>query len=238
MQQLPLQHGGELRHLHDEPCGRQREPLRRLPQRILYGRGHQGRKEPHHIAGTWRRTAGTASPAMPAPPQASPAGRAAPMSTSRPTRTARPVTTARPRPDYHAAARSGDRHPVQQLPHQHRRELYHLYDEPRGGQRQPLRRLPQRLVYGRRHQGRARHRVVSGPCRDRRPGLHHLPRQRGSFTSWAGGTYVHQASDTNCSSCHNGTTAPGMTTPPHIPVPASSAATATPTRRRASSPTR
>ncbi len=39
----------------------------------------------------------------------------------------------------------------------------------------------------------------------------------GSFTSWSGGTYVHQATDTNCSSCHNGTTATGMTTPPHIP---------------------
>ena len=38
-----------------------------------------------------------------------------------------------------------------------------------------------------------------------------------SFTSWAGGTYVHLATDTNCSSCHNGTTALGMTTPPHIP---------------------
>ncbi len=38
-----------------------------------------------------------------------------------------------------------------------------------------------------------------------------------SFTSWAGGTYIHQASDTNCISCHNGTTATGMTTPPHIP---------------------
>ena len=39
-----------------------------------------------------------------------------------------------------------------------------------------------------------------------------------SYASWAGGTYVHQASDTNCSSCHNGTTALGMTTPPHVPV--------------------
>ena len=38
------------------------------------------------------------------------------------------------------------------------------------------------------------------------------------FTSWAGGTYVHQPADTNCSTCHNGTTATGMTTPPHIPV--------------------
>ncbi|MFX7945957.1 cytochrome c3 family protein, partial [Acinetobacter baumannii] len=26
------------------------------------------------------------------------------------------------------------------------------------------------------------------------------------FTSWAGGLYVHQASDTNCNSCHNGRT--------------------------------
>ncbi|WP_206527540.1 cytochrome c3 family protein, partial [Methylocystis sp. MJC1] len=39
-----------------------------------------------------------------------------------------------------------------------------------------------------------------------------------TFTSWAGGVYQHQASDTNCSSCHNGTTATGQTTPPHIPV--------------------
>ncbi len=39
-----------------------------------------------------------------------------------------------------------------------------------------------------------------------------------TFTSWAGGVYTHQPSDTNCSSCHNGTTATGNTTPPHIPV--------------------
>ena len=38
------------------------------------------------------------------------------------------------------------------------------------------------------------------------------------FVSWAGGTYVHLPTDTNCSSCHNGTTATGLTTPPHIPV--------------------
>src|SRR5262249_32704248 len=40
-----------------------------------------------------------------------------------------------------------------------------------------------------------------------------------TFTSWAGGTFTHAATDTNCSSCHNGTTATGMKTPPHIPVP-------------------
>jgi hypothetical protein len=39
-----------------------------------------------------------------------------------------------------------------------------------------------------------------------------------AFASWAGGTFTHAATDTNCSSCHNGTTATGMTTPPHIPV--------------------
>src|SRR5215475_10627004 len=39
-----------------------------------------------------------------------------------------------------------------------------------------------------------------------------------TFASWSGGSFVHAATDTNCSSCHNGTTATGMTTPPHIPV--------------------
>ena len=30
-----------------------------------------------------------------------------------------------------------------------------------------------------------------------------------TFTSWAGGKFTHAATDTNCSSCHNGTTATG-----------------------------
>ena len=90
---------------------------------------------------------------------------------------------------------------------------------PHGGQRQPLRLLPQRFVHRRGNHGRARYRVVPRPRRDRRPRLHHLPRQRGlGFTSWAGGKFTHAATDTNCSSCHNGTTATGLTTPPHIPV--------------------
>ncbi|PMZ18045.1 cytochrome c3 family protein, partial [Pseudomonas sp. FW306-02-F08-AA] len=38
-----------------------------------------------------------------------------------------------------------------------------------------------------------------------------------SFSSWAGATYNHQAADTNCSICHNGSNALGLTTPPHIP---------------------
>ena len=41
------------------------------------------------------------------------------------------------------------------------------------------------------------------------------------FTTWAGATYAHAAGDTNCANCHNGTTATGKTTPPHIPVAAS-----------------
>ncbi|MDE2364589.1 MAG: hypothetical protein KGM42_18070 [Hyphomicrobiales bacterium] len=39
-----------------------------------------------------------------------------------------------------------------------------------------------------------------------------------SFASWSGGAYVHAATDTNCATCHNGTTALGLTTPPHIPT--------------------
>src|SRR5262249_33881363 len=39
-----------------------------------------------------------------------------------------------------------------------------------------------------------------------------------TFASWGGETFVHAETDTNCSNCHNGTTATGMTTPPHIPV--------------------
>jgi hypothetical protein len=46
----------------------------------------------------------------------------------------------------------------------------------------------------------------------------HATAKSGGYVSWVGGGYVHSASDTNCSSCHNGTTATGHTTPPHVPV--------------------
>ncbi|HLJ78350.1 MAG TPA: hypothetical protein VKT75_13090 [Acidobacteriaceae bacterium] len=46
----------------------------------------------------------------------------------------------------------------------------------------------------------------------------HATAQSGGYVSWAGGIYVHQPTDTNCSACHNGVTATGETTPPHIPV--------------------
>ena len=39
-----------------------------------------------------------------------------------------------------------------------------------------------------------------------------------AFVSWSGGIYTHAAADTNCSNCHNGTTATGLKTPPHVPV--------------------
>ena len=38
------------------------------------------------------------------------------------------------------------------------------------------------------------------------------------FASWTGGKYTHASTDTNCSNCHNGTTATGLKTPPHVPV--------------------
>lgn len=39
-----------------------------------------------------------------------------------------------------------------------------------------------------------------------------------SFASWANASYTHLPTDTNCVVCHNGSVAPGMTSPPHIPV--------------------
>ncbi|WP_315747738.1 MULTISPECIES: hypothetical protein, partial [unclassified Bradyrhizobium] len=46
----------------------------------------------------------------------------------------------------------------------------------------------------------------------------HAKAASGGFTSWGGAGYKHAATDTNCATCHNGKTALGMTTPPHIPV--------------------
>ena len=115
-----------------------------------------------------------------------------------------------------AAAHPDRRRPVQQLPHQHGGELHHLHDEPRGGERQPLRLLPQRLLHEPGHHGRAGHGVVPRPRGDQRPGLLDLPQEHDQLRRAR--TFAHAATDTNCSSCHNGTTATGMTTPPHIPT--------------------
>ncbi len=108
---------------------------------------------------------------------------------------------------------------MQQLPHQHGPKLRHLHDEPLGGQRQPLRFLPQRILYGEGTKGAQG--TASFPGHVATGGKDcitcHASAASG-FTSWSGGTYVHLPTDTNCSSCHNGTTATGLTTPPHIPV--------------------
>ena len=112
-----------------------------------------------------------------------------------------------------------DRRPVQQLPYQYRGELRHLHDEPFGGQREPLQLLSQRLVHAAKAQKvrRAPRRIqitwrrtdgIAPPATRARPQASRVG---------LGGKYIHQASDTNCSTCHNGTIAIGMTTPPHIP---------------------
>ncbi|MGJ5201419.1 hypothetical protein ACQR1E_31755, partial [Bradyrhizobium sp. HKCCYLRH1030] len=46
----------------------------------------------------------------------------------------------------------------------------------------------------------------------------HAKAASGGFTSWGGAAFKHAATDTNCATCHNGKTAQGMTTPPHIPT--------------------
>ena len=69
------------------------------------------------------------------------------------------------------------------------------------------------------HRGRAGHRLVPRSCADewRDCSTCHAG-AASAFASWAGGAFTHAATDTNCSNCHNGTTATGMKTPPHIPV--------------------
>jgi len=48
----------------------------------------------------------------------------------------------------------------------------------------------------------------------------HTKAQSGGYVSWAGtGTFTHTAADAGiCASCHNGTTATGESSPPHVPV--------------------
>ncbi len=210
MQHMPYQHGAEFHHLHDEPSGGERQPVRRLPQRLLCIAGDQGRVRDRVIS----RPCGDQRPGLPHLPCRS-SGGLHQLGRRRPTPSAKrhellelPQRHHRDR-QYDAAAHPGDRRPVQQLPRQHRGELYHLHDEPPGGERQPVRHLPQRILCVPGDQGRAGNRVISGPCGDGR--LDCATCHAGAattFTSWAGATYVHQPSDTNCTNCHNGLTAP------------------------------
>ena len=112
--------------------------------------------------------------------------------------------------------------PVQQLPHQYGGEFHDLHD----GRDQAMRRsapadaiLSQRLITGEGTKGALG--TASYPDHVATNGRDCVTchSQRGSaFASWAGGKFTHASTDTNCSSCHNGTTATGMKTPPHIPV--------------------
>ena len=221
MRQLPHQYGYELRHLHDEALGGERQPLRLLPQRFLHVRRHQ-RRAGHGLICRPRgddRTRLHHLPRQRGHDLHQLGRRRLCPSAERHQLLELPQRHDRDR-QHHAAAYPGDRRPVQQLPHQYGDEFRHLHDDPFGGERQPLRRLPQRLVHRARHQGRDRARRhipatwrpmvrTASPATPARP--------RPSPVGRAA-TYVHQPSDTNCSSCHNGTTATGNTTPPHIPV--------------------
>ncbi len=109
---------------------------------------------------------------------------------------------------YDAAAHSGHRRPVQQLPHQYRDELCHLHDEPLGGERQPLRSCHNGSYTSQGTKGAQG--TASYPGHVATAGRDCVTCHAAAattFTSWAGGTYAHQPSDTNCSTCHNGTTA-------------------------------
>ena len=132
--------------------------------------------------------------------------------------------------------------PVQQLPHQHGSKLHHLHDEPRGGERRAA-ATPATTVRSPARAPRARMGTASYPGHVATNGRDcvscHASAVSAASPAGPAARFAHAATDTNCSSCHNGTTATGLKTPPHIPGPGrSSAATATPTRRRASPPTR
>jgi hypothetical protein len=80
------------------------------------------------------------------------------------------------------AAYPGDGTPVQQLSRQYGGEFHDLYDEPHGGQRQPMRLLPQRIVYRAGHQRRSGEGWRAYPDRGSR--LHLLPRQYNELRQW------------------------------------------------------
>ena len=194
VQQLPHQYGVELHHLHDEPYGGERQPLRRLPQRrrtpARARKGAQGTASYAGHVATDGRDCSTCH-ARAAPP-ASPAGPAASTPTRRPTPTARAATTARRQPARRRRRTFRRHRAVQQLPHQYGGELHHLHDEPYGGEREPLRRLPQRRrTPARARKGALGHGVVCRPRRDQRPDCAtcHASAAATSFTSWAGGIY-------------------------------------------------
>jgi hypothetical protein len=156
VQQLPQQYGSKLHDLHDESYGGQHQPVRRLPQRFLYQPRHEGCAG-HGIvrrprADQWRRLHNLPRQRGLNVHQLDGGG-------SRTCGDRHQLLELPQRDDgdrqYHAASHPDDRDSMQQLPHQYGSELYDLHNEPHGGQRQPVRCLPQRFLHEPRHQRRS-----------------------------------------------------------------------------------
>ena len=241
VQQLPHQYGGELRHLRDEPFGGERGPLRRLPQRLVY-RGGQQRRAGHGVVSQsrgHRRTRLRHLPCQRGQQLHQLGGRKIRPRCERHQLLELPQRHAGAGAD-DAAACPGHRRPVQQLPHQYGDQLRHLHDEPLGGERRPLRLLPQRLVHGEGTKGAlgtasyAGHVATTGrdciTCHaSAATSLHQLGRRRLRPPAERHQLLeLPQRDDRDRQ--HHAAAYPGR--------PASSAAIATPTRRRVSSPTR
>ena len=187
VQQLPHQYGAELHKLHNESLGGERQPLRLLSQRFLHRSGHQGRARDGFV----RRSRSNQWYGL----RHLPCQRGHRLHQL----DRRQIYSCGHRHQllelsqwhhgdraYHAAAHPGDGRSVQQLPHQYRAELCDLHDEPLGGEREPLRLLPQWLVHRRGDQGCARDWILPWSRRHQRQGLHHLPCQRRHQASPAG----------------------------------------------------
>ena len=202
--------------------GRQRQPLRLLPQRLVHRRRHQGRAGhrsfPGHVATngsdcvTCHTSAASAFTSW-AGGKFTHAATDTNCSSCHNGTTATGMTTPPHIPVTGIQCSNCHTNTAASF------ATYTMGVQSHRGQRQPLRLLPQRLLHRPRHQGRAGHRVVRRPRRDQRQDCVTCHASAASaFASWAGGKFTHAATDTNCSSCHNGTTATGMKTPPHIPV--------------------
>ena len=180
VQQLPHQYRAELCDVHDESLGGERQPLRLLSQRLLHGRGDQGRPR-HRLSAGARRDQRQGLHHLPCRRRHrlyQLGGRRVHPCSHRHQLFELPQRHYRDRPD-HTAAHSGERGSVQQLPHQYGAELHKLHNESLGGERQPLRFLSQRFLHRSGHPGRARDGFVRRSRSNQWYGLRHLPCQRG-----------------------------------------------------------
>ncbi len=198
MQQLPHQHGGKFCDLYDGRTGShggQRQPVRLLSQRRIHRRGNDGRKGDGVVhrprRDQWQGLRDLSRQR----------GLGVRQLGGRQVRPCdeRYQLLELPRRRYchwpeDAAAHSGGRNPVQQLPHQHGGKFCDLYNGragSHGGQRQPLRLLPQRRIHRRGNDGRKGDGVLPQPHCNRRERLRHLSRQRGFGIRQLGGRQVH-----------------------------------------------